>query len=80
MPYRVIGWAGAWLWATHMLGPFEGDTWQVLAALLVFIGSPSELSGGILLDAIRIAPLAGVLEHAVSSEAQGATPARATAT
>lgn len=71
--YRAIGWAGAWAWygTTHWLGPFETDTWQVIASLLdLFIGSPSELNGGILLDAVRIALLAGVLEHAVSSETQ----------
>ncbi len=81
--YRAIGWAGAWLWygTTHLMGPFEADTWQIIAALLdLVIGSPSELSGGILLDAIRIALLAGVLEHAVSSEVQRATSARTTAT
>ena len=31
-------------------------------------GSPSDLDGGILLDAARIALLAAILEHAVASQ------------
>lgn len=68
--YRAIGWAGAWAWyaATRHLGPYDLDTWQLVAGVLaVFIGSPSDLDGGILLDAARIALLAAVLEHAVSA-------------
>lgn len=69
--YRALGWIGAWIWygATRTLGPYDLDTWQVIAAALeVFIGSPSELDGGILLDGVRIALLAAVLEHAVSTQ------------
>ena len=40
--------------------------------LAVFIGSPSDLDGGILLDAARIALLAAVLEHAVATPADAA--------
>jgi hypothetical protein len=69
--YRVLGWLGAWAWyaATRSLGVDDLATWQVIANVLdVFIGSPSDLDGGILLDAARIALLAAVLEHAVASQ------------
>lgn len=74
--YRAIGWIGAWAWygATHWLPPFEPDTWQVVSPMLdIFVGSPSELNGGILLDAVRISLLAGVLEYAVA-DAHRETP------
>lgn len=77
--YRLIGWLGAWLWfgATRTLGAPDLDTWQVVFSVAaVFIGSPSDLDGGILLDALRIALLAAFLEHAVS--AQRPSPAAAT--
>jgi hypothetical protein len=69
--YRALGWIGAWLWyaATRTIGVDDLATWQVIADVLaVFIGSPSDLDGGILLDAARIALLAAVLEHAVASQ------------
>jgi hypothetical protein len=78
--YRALGWIGAWLWyaATRTIGVDDLATWQVIAnALAVFIGSPSDLDGGILLDAARIALLAAVLEHAVASQR---TPRPAAAT
>lgn len=69
--YRALGWLGGWLWyaATRTLGPYDLDTWQLIAGVMdIFIGSPSDLNGGILLDAVRIALLAAVLEHAVSAQ------------
>jgi hypothetical protein len=69
--YRALSWLGAWLWyaATRTIGVDDLATWQVIANVLdVFIGSPSDLDGGILLDAMRIALLAAVLEHAVASQ------------
>ena len=78
--YRALGWIGAWLWyaATRTIGVDDLATWQVVANVLaVFIGSPSDLDGGILLDAARIALLAAVLEHAVASQR---TPRPAAAT
>ena len=78
--YRALGWIGAWLWyaATRTIGVDDLATWQVIANVLaVFIGSPSDLDGGILLDAARIALLAAVLEHAVASQR---TPRPAAAT
>lgn len=79
--YRALGWLGGWLWyaATRTLGPYDLDTWQLIAGVMdVFIGSPSDLNGGILLDAARIALLAAVLEHAVS--ARHGSPLRAAST
>ncbi|MFQ0812818.1 hypothetical protein AVM02_01305 [Brucella anthropi] len=69
--YRAISWLGAWIWygTTHYLGPYDIEIWQHIAnVLVIFIGSPSELDGGILLDAIRVALLAAVLEHALASQ------------
>jgi hypothetical protein len=68
--YRALNWLGAWLWygATRALGPYDLSTWQVVVGVMsVFIGGPSDLDGGILLDAARIALLAAVLEHAVAT-------------
>ncbi|MEQ1955789.1 hypothetical protein [Mesorhizobium sp. CN2-181] len=79
--YRLIGWIGAWLWllATRAIGAHDLQTWQVLADVIsVFIGGPSDLDGGILLDAMRVALLAAVLEHAVASQ-RGAAAQAATA-
>ena len=46
-------------------------SWQlVFDALSLFIGSPSDLDGGIVLDAVRITLLAAMLEHAVSGQAE----------
>jgi hypothetical protein len=69
--YRALSWIGAWLWyaATRTIGVDDLATWQVIANVLdVFIGSPSDLDGGILLDAARIALLAAILEYAVASQ------------
>ena len=68
--YRAIGWSGAWIWYSmpRWLGPYELDTWQVVFGVVaVLIGSPSELNGGIALDALRITLLAAVLEYAVGA-------------
>jgi hypothetical protein len=69
--YRALNWIGAWLWyaATRTIGVDDLATWQVIVSVLaVFIGSPSDLDGGILLDAARIALLAAFLEYAVATE------------
>lgn len=76
--YRSINWLGGWLWlaATRWIGAHDLESWRVIADVLdVFIGSPSDLDGGILLDAVRICLLAAVLEYAVASQrpAPGAT-------
>ena len=73
-PIARSSWIGAWLWyaATRTIGVDDLATWQVIANVLdVFIGSPSDLDGGILLDAARIALLAAVLEYAVASQRSG---------
>jgi len=69
--YRGLNWLGAWLWfgATRWIGVHDLPTWQLIANVIgVFIGSPSDLDGGILLDAVRIALLAAVLEYAVATQ------------
>ena len=69
--YRALNWLGAWLWfgATRWIGVHDLPTWQLIANVIdVFIGSPSDLDGGILLDAVRIALLAAVLEYAVATQ------------
>ena len=76
--YRAIGWLGAWLWlaATRFIGADDFTTWQFIADIIsVFIGSPSDLDGGILFDAARIALLAGTLEYAVASQRPARTAA-----
>jgi hypothetical protein len=78
--YRALNWLGAWLWfaATRWIGVHDLTTWQVVANVIdLFIGSPSDLDGGILLDAARIALLAATLEYAVATQRtpQGATAA-----
>lgn len=81
--YRALTWLGAWLWygATHTLGPYDLGTWQAITSVLeIFIGSPSELNGGILLDAVRIALLAAVLEHAVTTHARHESQPQAAST
>jgi hypothetical protein len=67
--YQAISWGGAWLWygLTRLIGAHDLLTWQVFAgAIALLIGSPSDLDGGILLDPVRIALLAAVLETAVA--------------
>ena len=79
--YRALNWLGAWLWfgATRLIGVHDLATWQVIANVIdVFIGSPSDLDGGILLDAVRIALLAAVLEHAVATQRAPRTQAAST--
>lgn len=69
--YRALNWLSAWLWygATRTLGPFELDIWELIAdGVGLFIGRLSELSGGILFGALRIALLAAVLEYAVATQ------------
>lgn len=74
--YQAISWIGAWMWygLTRLIGAHDLATWQIFAdTISLFIGSPSELDGGILLDAVRVALLAAVLETAVvmAGEARG---------
>ena len=69
--YRALNWLGGWLWfgATRWIGMHDLPTWQLIANVIdVFIGSPSDLDGGILLDAVRMALLAAVLEYAVATQ------------
>jgi hypothetical protein len=78
--WRAIGWLGAWAWVglTRAIGGHDLVTWQMLASVIdVFIGSPSDLDGGILLDAMRIALLAAVLEYAVATQRSRLRPAAA---
>lgn len=75
--YRLIGWLGAWVWfaTTRLLGVEEFATWEFVSSILVvFIGSPSDLDGGILLDAMRISLLAAMLERAISQATPAAAP------
>ncbi|WP_457580193.1 hypothetical protein [Ensifer canadensis] len=75
--YRLIGWLGAWLWfaTTRLLGVEDFASWQfVFGILVVFIGSPSDLDGGILLDAMRVSLLAATLEQAISRATPAVTP------
>ena len=79
--YRALNWLGAWLWfgATRWIGVHDLATWQVIANVIdVFIGSPSDPDGGILLDAVRIALLAAVLEYAVATQRTPRTQAVST--
>ncbi|RWC34743.1 MAG: hypothetical protein EOS70_11935 [Mesorhizobium sp.] len=74
--YQAISWIGAWMWygLTRLIGAHDLATWQIFAdTISLFTGSPSELDGGILLDAVRVALLAAVLETAVAMarEARG---------
>jgi hypothetical protein len=78
--WRAIGWLGGWTWVglTRAIGGHDLVTWQMLANIIdVFIGSPSDLDGGILLDAMRIALLAAVLEYAVATQRDRLRPAAA---
>jgi hypothetical protein len=76
--WRAVGWLGAWAWVglTRAIGAHDLVTWQMLANIIdVFIGSPSDLDGGILLDAVRIALLAAVLEYSVATQRDRLRPA-----
>ncbi|MEO9339783.1 hypothetical protein ABFT80_20365 [Mesorhizobium sp. SB112] len=67
--YRALNWLSAWLWygTTRLLGPYDLTTWQAIAGILdILIGSPSDLDGGLLFGAVRIALLAAILEYAVA--------------
>lgn len=73
--YNAIAWLGAWIWyaATRTLDVADLARWRlVFDAVSLFIGSPSDLNGGIVLDALRITLLAAMLEHAVSRQADKA--------
>lgn len=75
--YRAVGWLTAWTWygTTHFLGPFAFETWQRIGdVLVVLVGSPVELDGGILFDPVRIVLLAAMLEFAVSRKVDPAGP------
>ncbi|MGI6854177.1 hypothetical protein [Mesorhizobium sp. 1B3] len=66
--YQAISWLGAWAWvgATRLIGPHDLTTWQFLSSpITLFLGSPSDLDGGILLDVLRICLLAAVLDCAL---------------
>ncbi|WP_019171687.1 hypothetical protein [Pseudaminobacter salicylatoxidans] len=74
--YRATTWLSAWIWygTLHNLGPYDLETWQRIGDVLsVLVGSPVELDGGIVFNAIRIALLAAVLEYAVSGRSLRAT-------
>ncbi len=86
--YRLIGWAAAWGWIglAHLIGPQELPAWQALASIIAFfLGGPSDIRGGILVDALRICLVAAVVEQAsakrvaaLSSSAQSEGSAVAT--
>lgn len=78
--YQAIAWLGAWAWVgvTRLVGPHDLTTWQFLAAPIgFFIGSPSDLDGGIVLDVLRISLLAAVLDHALRAGTRGSSAVRA---
>ncbi|WP_306225362.1 hypothetical protein [Bosea beijingensis] len=65
--YRVISWAAAWGWIglAHLIGPQELPAWQALASVIAFfLGGPSDIRGGILVEALRICLIAAVVEQA----------------
>ncbi|WP_447920250.1 hypothetical protein [Achromobacter aegrifaciens] len=66
--YRLIDWGAAWLWygAVRLIGPYDLDTWQVLAhGVSLLFGSPfRDSSAGLLIEPLRICFLAAVLESA----------------
>ena len=56
-PLHRIGWP----WA----GAAEDPAWQALASIIAFfLGGPSDIRGGILVDALRICLVAAVVEQA----------------
>ncbi|MBO9356246.1 hypothetical protein GG851_19835 [Bordetella petrii] len=79
--YRLIDWSSAWLWrgATHLIGPHDLDTWQVLAhGLTLLFGSPfRDSSTGLLIEPLRICFLAAILETAFGQPARSRAPAAA---
>ena len=79
--YRVIGWAAAWGWIglAHLIGPQELPAWQALASVIAFfLGGPSDIRGGILVDALRLCLVAAVVEQASArrAEALSSSPGR----
>lgn len=71
--YRLIGWAAAWGWIglAHLIGPQELPAWQALASIIAFfLGGPSDIRGGILVDALRICLVAAVVEQASAKRAE----------
>ncbi|TCR67591.1 hypothetical protein [Bosea sp. BK604] len=68
--YRAIGWGGAWAWIglSRLIGPHDLTTWQALASpIALLLGGPSDIRGGIVVDALRICLLAAVMEQAVGA-------------
>lgn len=71
--YRLIGWAAAWGWIglAHLIGPQELPAWQALASIIAFfLGGPSDIRGGILVDALRICLVAAVVDQASARRAE----------
>lgn len=74
--YRFIGWVAAWGWIglAHLIGPQELPAWQVLVSIIAFfLGGPSDIRGGILVDALRICLIAAVVEQAAAKRAEALT-------
>lgn len=71
--WRAIGWAAAWGWIglAHLIGPQELPAWQAIAGIIAFfLGGPSDIRGGILVDALRICLVAAVIEQAAAKRAE----------
>ena len=71
--WRAIGWAAAWGWIglAHLIGPQELPAWQAIAGIIAFfLGGPSDIRGGILVDALRICLVAAVIERAAAKRAE----------
>lgn len=71
--WRAIGWAAAWSWIglAHLIGPQELPAWQAMASIIAFfLGGPSDIRGGILVDGLRIALVAAVVEQAAAKRAE----------
>lgn len=76
--YQLVAWVGAWSWIglTRWIGAQDLTTWQLIAEpITLLIGSPSDLDGGIVLDAIRICLLAAVLDYAIRAPTRQPAPA-----
>lgn len=71
--YQLVTWLGAcaWIGLTRLIGGHDLITWQFIAdPITIFIGSPSDLAGGVLLDPIRICLLAAVLDYAIQANSR----------